>query len=106
MRPVLHGDVVTAARALLAAPAGGRDGLAARLIHEAGAADAHRRRTGRRHPDWGDGTLQAAAARRPLAPEPRLDDPAYATCMLLVFEALLARGPEGGASRRRSSRSA
>ncbi len=105
MRPVLHGDVVTAARALCAAPAAGRAGLAARLLMEAGAADAYRRHTGRRHPAWGDGTLQAAAARRPLAPEPRLDDPVYAECMLLVFEALVAGGPGGRASPRRNSRS-
>jgi len=92
MRPVVHADVVTAARALLAAPEEARAGLAARLIAEAGAADRWRLRTGRRHPLWGNGTLAAAAHRRALAREPALDDRDYCACLLRVFAALLARG--------------
>ena len=91
MRPVLHGDVVTAARALYARPPGQRTALAARLIEEADRADSFRRTSGRRHPVWGDGTLLSAAARCDLAPEPFLDEADYCDCMMIVFEALMER---------------
>lgn len=100
MRRVLYGDVTAAARALLAAPAGGRDRLLTRLMAEADAAEAHRRATGRVHPLWGTGSLMSAALAHAVAPEPRLDDPDYAACMALVFEALVVRAGQGaGASR-------
>jgi hypothetical protein len=102
MLPVLHGDVVTAARVLLAAPRPERGRMLARMLEEADWADAFRRRTGRIHRLWGDGSLRAAAAARPRAAEPPLDDPDYCRCLLLVFEALLAR--RAGLSRRRRRR--
>ena len=91
MRRVLHGDVVAAARALLAAAPARRAALIAQLIDEAEAADTHRRRTGRAHPAWGTGSLMSAALARPCAREPYLDDPDYAACLVQVFEALIAR---------------
>lgn len=91
MRRVLHGDVVAAARALLAAPPARRAALIARLIDEAEAADAHRRRTGRAHPVFGTGSLMSAALSRPCASEPYLDEPDYAACMVQVLEALISR---------------
>ncbi|PWE30658.1 hypothetical protein DDZ14_14590 [Maritimibacter sp. 55A14] len=103
MRPVLHGDVVTAARALLAAPPLLRGMLAERLVAEACWADIWRKRLRRAHPTWGDGTLEAAARRRALAREPFLNDADYCACMMLVFEALLARRRAGRAiSRKRN----
>ncbi len=91
MRRVLHGDVVAAARALLATSPAQRADLMTRMLAEAEAADAHRQRTGRAHPVWGTGSLMSAALSRPCAREPYLDDPDYAACLLQVFEALVAR---------------
>lgn len=91
MRRVLHGDVRAAARTLLAAAPAARAPLLNRLFDEAEIADAHRLTTGRAHPDYGTGSLMAAALAHPVAPEPYLDEPAYAACMALVFEALIAR---------------
>lgn len=93
MRRVLHGDVRAAARALLAVEPAARAPLLKRLFDEAETADAHRLETGRAHPRFGTGSLMAAALAHPVAPEPYLDDPAYAACMALVFEALVARSP-------------
>lgn len=91
MRPVLHGDVVAAARALLAVAEADRDALSERMLDEAGWADACRKRTGRAHPVWGDGSLMAAALRRGPPPEPLLNDTEYCTCLIRVLEAVVAR---------------
>lgn len=91
MRRVLHGDVSATARALLAVPPEARGALAARLLREAGAADRFRLATGRAHPLWGNGSLMSAAMRYPRAREPYLDDPDYAACMAMLFEALIAQ---------------
>lgn len=87
MRPVLHGDVVAAARALLCVPLGQRWRAARDLVAQADAADRYRRHFGRAHPDWGNGTLMAAALARTTAPERRLDDPEYGECLILALEA-------------------
>ena len=89
MRRVLHGDVVAAACARLAAPPDARAGLMRRMLAEAEIADRFRLRTGRAHPLWGSGSLMSAALVRPSAREPYLDDPDYAACMVQVFEALI-----------------
>lgn len=91
MRPVLHGDVVAAACALLAVPDQARAGLIRKLIAQAELADRHRLRTGRAHPVWGTGSLMSAAMARPRRDEPYLDDKDYAACMAEVFHALIAR---------------
>jgi hypothetical protein len=89
MRPVLHGDVVAAARVLYALPSKCRDGAMAHLLRNADLADRHRQRTGRAHPLWGDGSLMTAALAAAPPPEPRLDDAEYCGCMALVFDALV-----------------
>ncbi len=91
MRPVGHGDVSAAACALLRVERAERPRLLGRLLAEAECADAYRRETGRLHPLWGNGALMGAALGHARAPEPPLDDPEYAACMALVFEALVAR---------------
>ena len=93
MRPVMHGDLTSAARHLLALPASARQGICARLIAQADAADRYRKRFGRAHPLWGNGTLMAAARRIPLPKEPPLHDPDYADCLILVLSALAQRRP-------------
>ena len=91
MRGLHHGDVVAAARTLLASPAPERARLIRRIIVAADWADRHRRRHGRAHPRYGSGSLMAAAAAWPRKPEPLLDDPDYLGCLVCVLAALLAR---------------
>ena len=88
MRPVLHADVICAARVLLCLPSGRRWQAAQELVARAEAADRYRRRLGRTHPGWGNGTLMAAAMARPMAPGHRPDHPDYADCLMLVLDAL------------------
>ena len=84
MRPVLMGDVVAAARVLMAVPPAARARLMAAMLAEAEAAEA----CGRAHPDWGNGSLMAVAMARARVAEPALSDPAYRDCLVAVLEAL------------------
>ena len=77
MRPVMQGDVVAVARHLLSVPEPFRAFVLRRLMFRADAADLFQRKSGRRHLLWGDGTLEAVAARSALVQEPFLDDPEY-----------------------------
>ena len=71
MRPVLHADVICAARVLLCLPSGRRWQAAQELVARAEAADRYRRRLGRTHPGWGNGTLMAADQSLPRVPLPQ-----------------------------------
>lgn len=76
MRPVLHSDVIAAARALVPLPPRARDAAARRLVAQADAADRYRKHMGHAHRVWGNGTLMAAAGpgvSRPLADPDMLD---------------------------------
>lgn len=81
MRPVLHSEIEIAARALLAVEEGERPERMALILAMAGEADRHRLRTGRYHPEYGNGTLASAARRLPAAP-------ARATCDVDYLDAL------------------
>jgi hypothetical protein len=61
MRPVLYGDLHAAARRLSGLSAGERAGALAEMLYRAHCADRFRRRTGRGHPEWGNGSLLMAA---------------------------------------------
>jgi hypothetical protein len=89
MRPVLHSDLIFAARALLNSPPSARDSVADRLLAQADAADRYRRRYGRAHADWGNGTLLALAAKSPLPPTPDLRDPDFAACLVAMLGAVM-----------------
>ncbi|QBF32262.1 hypothetical protein [Thalassococcus sp. S3] len=89
MRPVLHGDVTSAARVLLGTPEAQRRWMCRQMIGEAVLAERHRLRTGRMHPRWGNGSLMAAARRRVLADEPTFDDPDYCGCVETVLQCLI-----------------
>lgn len=89
MRPVLHSDVVAAAMALLQLPEARRERALSTMLERAGAADAYRKRTGRAHPNWGNGSLMGVALPRVVGPEPYLDSPDYCRCMALVFDGLV-----------------
>lgn len=85
MRPVLHGDISAAARALLAAPPSERDRLCSRMIQEAELADKHVIQTGKLHPIFGNGSLMAVARNRKLVREPNFDDLQYCQCFEMVL---------------------
>lgn len=89
MRSVLPGDLRAAACALLPVPRAARGAALAALLARAEAADRYRRRLGRAHPAWGDGTLAAAAG--PVPPEPFADDPDYLDALGRVVAVLAAR---------------
>ena len=63
----------------------------ARMLVAADRADRYRRALGRAHPRHGTGSLMAAAAAWPQAPEPGLDDPDYLACLLCVLGAISRR---------------
>ncbi|WP_158967926.1 DUF7742 family protein [Chachezhania sediminis] len=88
MRPVLHGDVSCAARALYAVPEVFRVPLGVRLIREAEAADRFVQRNNALHPFWGNGSLMSAARAHVLADEPGFDDLDYCACFELVLQVL------------------
>ncbi|WP_170414271.1 DUF7742 family protein [Ruegeria atlantica] len=89
MRPVLHGDVSTAARVLLNAPPADRERLCVKMINEADLADSYVGQTGRLHPLFGNGSLMTAARARPLADEPGFDDVQYCKCFEMVLRCLV-----------------
>ena len=89
MRPVLHGDVVAAARVLLRLPGIERRCAMRQMLEQASIADLYFKRIGRGHAEWGNGSLMAVAMGREMAPEPFLDDPVYCRCMMLVLEELI-----------------
>lgn len=91
MRRVLHGDVSAAACVLKLLPKTARHANLLHMMAQADAADAYRQQHQKLHRIWGDGSLMSAALQRPHAAEPLLDDPDYAACMALVFDALVAR---------------
>jgi hypothetical protein len=91
MRPVMHGDLTAMARHLLTLPADQRPAACMQALDQADAADRFRKRLGRTHPRWGNGTLMARARVIPLPREPALCDPVYAACLVLVLQTLLHR---------------
>ena len=88
MRPVYHGDVIHAARALYVLPMALRAQAARVMIARANAAHAYVDNTGKLHPRWGDGSLLAVARRQDRAQEPGLDDADYCACLVTMLTAL------------------
>lgn len=91
MRALAPADISAAARALLRLPESARVEAMARMVREAEAADRYRKRLGSAHPLWGNGTLEAVARARPMAPPQSLGEPDYLSCLGVVLDALLAR---------------
>ena len=89
MRRVMHGDVVAAARVLLAQPRKMRETTCRRLIDEADAAHRYFKRFGHSHGLWGDGSLMSAAGQHPMRPEPGFGDQDYCQCFELVLSTLI-----------------
>ncbi len=89
MRPVLHGDISAAARALLSVPPAKREGLCFRLLRQAEIADRFVMRYGNLHPRFGNGSLMAVARLRNLPDEPNFDDLQYCSCFETVLRCLI-----------------
>lgn len=89
MRPVLHADVVAAARVLLTLPVEKRRAKMREMLEQAAVADVFRKRLKRGHPIWGNGCLMAAASRHKMLPERFLDDPDYCNCLIDALQTLL-----------------
>lgn len=97
MRPLLHGDLVAAARVLLGLAPARRPLIMARMLAAADLADRYRRRLGRPHPRFGGGSLMAAAAAWPQRPEPMPGDADYLDCLACVIAGIRrARGRPPG----------
>lgn len=92
LRPILWEDIRSLARALLAHPPARREALCQEIARGAARAAQLTRMTGRLHPKWGNGSLDAAARRFPLAAEPCPGDAEYAACLRLAL-----RSATGGA---------
>ena len=88
MRPIGLCDLDDAVRALLAVPPSDRAATAARIVARASVADRYRKRLGRRHPAWGDGTLSAAARSAALGARSGHCGPDYRRALMLVLAAL------------------
>lgn len=85
------GDVIAAARVLVAFEPTARHLVLARMIDQAEQADRYRKRLGRSHPKWGNGSLMAAASLWPQVPEPFLSDDDYLDCLQVVLVRLALR---------------
>ncbi len=88
MRMVTHGDVVTAARFVTHLCPEARRGEILRFLDRAHAADLFRKRTGKIHPFWGNGTLHSAIGRAATA-EPFLSDSGYLESLCCVIQTIL-----------------
>lgn len=89
MRHLAPSDLSTAARALLAAAPAERIDLSRRMCREARAADSYRKRFGRSHPAWGNGSLEGAARGYPLAEPRHLGDREYLICLSYALDAVI-----------------
>ncbi len=91
MRPVLWPDVDRAAGALLAVPEALRPRLAAQMVREADIADRWRKRFGRPHPDWGEGSLLGGARRRVSGERIQAGEAEMLRAAIIICAALLER---------------
>ena len=91
MRPLSLGDLTAAARVLRPLTEPQRGAMLAGLLAAADEADAHRLKTGRLHPRFGNGSLSAAAHRHPMADFVDFSDPGFCGCLILILRAYLER---------------
>lgn len=90
MRAILHVDVVTLGRCLLAVDANGRVALCDQVFERAHAGDKYRKRLGKYHRAFGSGSLASACWNLPRKPEPFLSDKDYAHCLRVIFDRVLS----------------
>lgn len=90
MRPVMAADLDVAAAVLLAVPPAHRPHLARRIILRASLADRYRKRLGKPHPLYGNGTVSDATLRLPRRPPRYCDSVNYLTAMHVFLTAYLS----------------
>ncbi|MGP9790113.1 DUF7742 family protein [Roseinatronobacter sp. NSM] len=88
MREVTHGDLCAAARVLTGHARGQWPQLMAAMLETAHHGDCIRKRLGRVHPQFGNGTLMAAALARAPAGDMRPSDPRYLDALACVIAAV------------------
>ena len=88
MRRVLHGDLVGLGRCLLTQDPGSRERICQQAFRQAHQASDHVAKFGTIHPEFGDGSLAAWAARFHRPPEPGLENQDYAGCLRLILTCL------------------
>lgn len=91
MRTILIGDLIAAARALLAVGPGARAGLAESMIDEAHAAHSCYKRKRRPHPEWGNGSLMSRANLCAQVAEPFWENADHLKVLNSLIAALLKR---------------
>jgi hypothetical protein len=89
MRTILLGDIIAAARALLAVLPDDRIGLLDTMIQQANAAHHFHKHLSKPHPVWGNGSLMARANLEPQLPEPFASDIDYLQTLQLVIAAVI-----------------
>jgi len=90
MRTITHGDVTAAARAIRDLPADAGKSSVRTFLERADAADRFRKRFGRAHPMWGNGSLMACVlfCGGP-SDEPVPSDASYLDAMATVIEEII-----------------
>lgn len=86
MRRVLHGDLVQLGRVLYAHDADERREVVDRAFVQTSIAHQHCLAKGQWHPEFGDGSLAGWSSRQTRPPEPDLDDPDYAACLVMILQ--------------------
>ncbi|OYX44346.1 MAG: hypothetical protein B7Z02_06240 [Rhodobacterales bacterium 32-67-9] len=90
MRTITHGDVTVAARVVRGRPAVAQRRMVLGFLDRAHAADLFRKRFGRAHPFWGNGSLMGAVLSDVRAmPEPFLSDTSYLEALALAIDTVL-----------------
>lgn len=89
MRAVHLSDLNLGARTLLCAREKDRPWIMKTLLEQAHTADKYRKRTGKAHPQFGNGTLSAACGGFARAPMPDRCDPHYLRCLADVIKGIL-----------------
>jgi hypothetical protein len=91
MRQLAHSDLVTLARRLTGIPEDRWDTTVSQSLYDAHAADCYRKRFGRAHPVWGNGSLSASIRMRDggLMPEPFLTGTQYLRALGKVIEGVI-----------------
>ncbi len=95
MRQAGLSDLHHAARALLSVPHNARAGFCAELLWQAHVADKYVKRLRRLHPQWGDGSLRAAALPYSSVVEVPPHTAVLWPCMAVVLDALTTRSGSG-----------
>jgi len=90
MRTITHGDIAVAAHAVRGQAPDLQRYAILRFLDRAHAADLFRKRFGRAHPFWGNGSLMAVVLGSGMArPEPFCSDTAYLGAFSTVIETVL-----------------